>query len=132
MKSVDFLVFPSRYEPFGLVIIEAMASGLPVITASSTGAAHLVTPESGIVLSDSDDVEALTQALQLLTSHRSLRQQMGKAARSVAEQHSWTNMAQTYVNLFEELINYEKYSSHPHLSPSSGSITLPFGTASTN
>ncbi|MDP5337776.1 MAG: glycosyltransferase family 4 protein, partial [Nodularia sp. (in: cyanobacteria)] len=32
MKAVDFLVFPSRYEPFGLVVIEAMASGLPVIT----------------------------------------------------------------------------------------------------
>ncbi len=132
MKAVDFLVFPSRYEPFGLVVIEAMASGLPVITASSTGAADLVTPESGIVLSDSDDPEALTQAIQLLTSNLSLRQQMGKTARSIAEQHSWTNMAQTYLDLFEELINHEKYSSHPHLSPSSGSITLPFGTTSTN
>ncbi|MEA5513218.1 glycosyltransferase family 4 protein [Nodularia sp. UHCC 0506] len=132
MKAVDFLVFPSRYEPFGLVVIEAMASGLPVITATSTGAADLVTPESGIVLSDSDDPEALTQAMQLLTSDRTLRQQMGKAARLVAEQHSWTNMAQTYLDLFEELINHEKYSSHPHLSPSSGSITLPFGTPSPN
>ncbi len=141
MKAVDFLVFPSRYEPFGLVVIEAMASGLPVITARSTGAADLVTPESGIVLSDSDDPEALTQAMQLLTSdcaersaggNRTLRQQMGKAARLVAEQHSWTNMAQTYLDLFEELINHEKYSSHPHLSPSSGSVTLPFGTTGTN
>ncbi|MBE9197787.1 MULTISPECIES: glycosyltransferase family 4 protein [unclassified Nodularia (in: cyanobacteria)] len=132
MKAVDFLVFPSRYEPFGLVVIEAMASGLPVITASSTGAADLVTPESGIVLSDSDDAEALTQALRLLSSDRTLRQNMGKAARSIAEQHSWTKMAQTYLDLFEELINHEEYSSHPHLSPSSGSITLPFGTPSPN
>ncbi|MDB9375577.1 glycosyltransferase family 4 protein [Nodularia sphaerocarpa] len=132
MKAVDFLVFPSRYEPFGLVVIEAMASGLPVITASSTGAADLVTPESGIVLSDSDDAEALTQALRLLSSDRTLRQDMGKAARSVAEQHSWSNMAQTYLDLFEELINHEEYSSHPHLSPSSGSVTLPFGTPSPN
>ena len=132
MKAVDFLVFPSRYEPFGLVVIEAMASGLPVITASSTGAANLVTPESGIVLSDSDDAEALTQAMRLLSSDCTLRQQMGQAARSVTEQHSWTNMSQTYLDLFEELINHEEYSSHPHISPSTGSITLPFGTPSPN
>ena len=132
MQAADFLVFPSRYEPFGLVIIEAMASGLPVITATSTGAADLVTPESGIVLSNSDDVEALTEALQLLTSHPSLRQQMGKAARLVAEQHSWSHMAKTYLDLFEELINHEEYSSHPHLSPSSGSITLSVSTTRTN
>jgi glycosyltransferase involved in cell wall biosynthesis len=132
MKAVDFLVFPSRYEPFGLVVIEAMASGLPVITASATGAADLVTPESGIVISDADDADALSQALQLLSSDRSLCQKMGQAARCVAEQHSWTNMAQTYLDLFEELINYEKHGSHPHLSPSFGSISLPFGTPNPN
>ncbi|MEA5580453.1 glycosyltransferase family 4 protein [Nodularia harveyana UHCC-0300] len=137
MKAVDFLVFPSRYEPFGLVVIEAMASGLPVITASSTGAADLVTTESGIVLEDADDPDALTKALQLLSSDcaggdRTLCQKMGKAARVVAEQHSWTKMAQTYLDLFEELINHEKYSSHPHLSPSIGSVTLPVSTTSPN
>ncbi|MBD2342600.1 glycosyltransferase family 4 protein [Anabaena subtropica] len=103
MKAVDFLVFPSRYEPFGLVVIEAMASGLPVITASATGAADLLTPESGIVVADSDDVEALAKAMFLLGSDRHLRQNMGQAARTIAEQHSWTNMAQHYVDLFEEL-----------------------------
>ncbi|MBE9049035.1 glycosyltransferase family 4 protein [Nostocales cyanobacterium LEGE 11386] len=132
MKAVDFLVFPSRYEPFGLVVIEAMAAGLPVITAISTGAADLVTPESGIVLPDSDDTEALTQALQLLASDRLLRQKMGQAARLVAEQHSWTKMAQTYLDLFEELIQHEEHSSHPNLSSSSGSITLPFGATGAN
>ncbi|HIK05676.1 MAG TPA: glycosyltransferase family 4 protein [Trichormus sp. M33_DOE_039] len=103
MKAVDFLVFPSRYEPFGLVVIEAMASGLPVITASSTGAADLVKPESGIVVADSDDVESLAQAMLTLSSDRHLRQTMGEAARAIATQHSWTSMAQCYVDLFEEL-----------------------------
>lgn len=102
MKAVDFLVFPSRYEPFGLVVIEAMASGLPVITARTTGAADLLTPESGIVLSDSDDVVGLATALSLLAD-RQLRQKMGEAARTIAENHSWTKMAQRYVDLFEEL-----------------------------
>ncbi len=103
MKAVDFLVFPSRYETFGLVVIEAMASGLPVITASTTGAAGIVTPECGMVLSDADDVTGLAKALQILTSDRHLREQMGKAARAVAEQHSWKRMADVYIDLFEEL-----------------------------
>jgi glycosyltransferase involved in cell wall biosynthesis len=103
MKAVDFFVFPSRYEPFGLVVIEAMATGIPVVTASTTGAAHLVTKEAGIVLQDSDDTEALAQALLSLASDRNLRSQMGQAARAIAEQYSWANMAQQYVDLFEEL-----------------------------
>ncbi|MEA5616720.1 glycosyltransferase family 4 protein [Cronbergia sp. UHCC 0137] len=127
-QASDFFVFPSRYEPFGLVVIEAMASGLPVITAKTTGAADLVTPDCGIVLPDCDDVNALASALKLLNSDRSLCQKMGKVARTVAENHSWTTMAQTYLDLFEELINHEKHCSHPHLSSSSRPLTLPFGT----
>lgn len=103
MRTVDFLVFPSRYEPFGLVVIEAMASGLPVITASTTGAAELVTPETGIVLPDCEDTHAMAQALSSLASDRKLRSQMGQVARVLAQQHSWNRMAQSYLDLFDEL-----------------------------
>ncbi|MEA5504078.1 glycosyltransferase family 4 protein [Halotia wernerae UHCC 0503] len=132
MRAVDLFVFPSRYEACTLVLLEALASGLPVITATTTGGAELVTPECGIVLPDSDDTEALAKALLSLVSDRLLMQQMGKAARLVAQQHSWTTMAQTYIDLFEELIKHEEYSSHPHLSSSSRSITLPFGATGAN
>jgi glycosyltransferase involved in cell wall biosynthesis len=103
MRSVDIFVFPSRYEPFGLVVIEAMASGLPVVTAITTGASELISPDCGVVLSDTEDRKGLAEALSQLASNPDLRHRMGKAARSVAEEHSWQKMAQRYVDRFEEL-----------------------------
>ena len=132
MRAVDLFVFPSRYEACSLVLLEALSSGLPVITATATGGGELVTPECGIVLSDSDDINALAVALMSLVSDIPLMQQMGKAARSVAEQHSWTTMAQTYVDLFEELSKNAEHRSDTDLSPSTRPITLPFGATGAN
>lgn len=132
MQAVDLFVFPSRYEACSLVLLEALSSGLPVITATATGGGELVTPECGIVLSDSDDSDALALALLTLVSSPALIQQMGKAARSVAEKHSWTTMAQTYVDLFEELSKNAEHRSNTDLSSSTRPITLPFGATGAN
>ena len=132
MRAADMFVFPSRYEACTLVLLEALSSGLPVITATATGGAELVTPECGVVLLDSDDTDALSAALLSLVSDRPLRERMGKAARAVAQQHSWATMAQTYVDLFEELSKNEEHRSHTDLSSPSRPITLPLGTTGAN
>jgi glycosyltransferase involved in cell wall biosynthesis len=103
MRTVDFFVFPSRYEPFGMVVAEAMASGLPVITSASTGAAEIVTPESGLIIQDPEDIVSLTQAMQALTLDQELRTSMGRSGREIAQQHSWTSKASAYLNLFETM-----------------------------
>lgn len=103
MRAADLCLCPSRYEPFSLVLAEALASGLPVITARTVGAAHLVTPACGIILEDPDDTVALVHALRTLASDDMLRETMGRAGRAVAEHHSFKQMAQQYVDLFEEL-----------------------------
>lgn len=103
MQAVDAFVFPSRYEPFGIVVLEAMASGLPVITASSVGAAPLVTPECGVVLDDPTDARHLAESLERILNTPSLHKSMGLEARKIAEQHSWEAMAETYFKLYEKI-----------------------------
>jgi glycosyltransferase involved in cell wall biosynthesis len=103
MKAVDLFVFPSRYEACTLVLLEAMATGLPVITAVTAGGAEIVTPDCGVVLADSEDTQALVEALTRLSSDYNLRSQMGRAARAIAEKHSWSSKAQSYLDLFETL-----------------------------
>jgi glycosyltransferase involved in cell wall biosynthesis len=103
VKASDLFVFPSRYEPFGMVVSEAMAAGLPVITAATTGASEIVTTECGVVLADSEDTQGLAAAMAMLATDRELRKQMGKVGRAIAEQHTWASKVQSYLDLFEEL-----------------------------
>jgi glycosyltransferase involved in cell wall biosynthesis len=101
MRAVNLFVFPSRYEACALVFLEALASGLPVVTARSAGGAELVTPQVGIVLDDSDDVATLSRAMLSLLASAEQRTAMGEAARTHALQYSWPVMASRYMTLLE-------------------------------
>ncbi len=101
MRSVDLFVFPSRYETSSLVLLEALASGLPVITARNVGAAEVVTPEAGMVLDDSEDTPALAAALRPLAASPDQRRGMGAAGRALALRHSWPVMAARYLALLQ-------------------------------
>jgi glycosyltransferase involved in cell wall biosynthesis len=103
MASSDFFVFPSRYEACSLVLLEAMAAGLPIITAQTAGGAELVDPTAGIVLDDPDDTGALSDALFQLAENRAHREGLSRAARRIAENHTWDRMATDYMNLFARL-----------------------------
>lgn len=103
MRTADVFLFPSRYEACSLVLLESLASGLPIVTASTAGGAELVDDGCGIVLDDPDDVTALVDAITtVLSSHAEVRE-MGRRARAVAEQHTWATMAGRYLEIFEQL-----------------------------
>ncbi|HLH78927.1 MAG TPA: glycosyltransferase family 4 protein [Chthonomonas sp.] len=103
MRAADLFIFPSRYEACSLALLEAMASGLPIVTAQTAGGCELITPESGVVLPDPNDVSALAETLCALLAEPERLKAMGRAGRAIAERHSWEIMADQYVALFEEL-----------------------------
>lgn len=103
MKVVDLFVFPSCYEPFGIVVLEAMATGVPVISARSVGASEIITPESGVLVDDPLDKTALAQAWSTLANQNLKSRAMGEVARKIAEQNTWTRMAKKYFEIYREI-----------------------------
>lgn len=107
MRAADFFVFPSRYEPFGLVVLEALASGLPVITSQNVGAAEVVNADCGLVIDDPNDTAALTAAIQRLgTGSSDCLAAMQQAARNTAQSYTIDAMAASYVDVFERMISH--------------------------
>jgi len=102
MRAADLFVFPSRYEACSLVLLEAMASGLPIITTQTAGGAELVKDSFGKTLPDPNDEYALAEALASLTENPSLLEQMGYEARSAAKEHTWRSVSKQYLDLFEK------------------------------
>ncbi|MEX3846608.1 glycosyltransferase family 4 protein [Paraburkholderia sp. BR10882] len=103
MRSVDTYVFPSRYEAMSLSLLEAMAAGLPVVTARTAGGAEIITSDCGIVLEDPDDVPALANAVKTLATDTPRRLAMGEAAAELATQFGWARMAAQYIALYRQL-----------------------------
>jgi glycosyltransferase involved in cell wall biosynthesis len=77
----DVLVLPSRSEPLGLVLTEAMAMGLPVVATRIDGPTEIVTPETGLLV-DVDDPRGLAAAIVRLAHDPDGRSRMGAAGRA--------------------------------------------------
>jgi glycosyltransferase involved in cell wall biosynthesis len=100
MRCADAFVLPARYDPCPLVLLEALASGLPVVTAVTVGGAELVSRESGVVLSDPNDAWALAAALRSVIDGSAEAGALRQAARRAAESRSWEHMAEEYFALY--------------------------------
>jgi glycosyltransferase involved in cell wall biosynthesis len=105
MRSVDMFILPSRYEPFGLAVLEAMASGLPALTTRQAGVSSLISSDAGCVLEDSEDAATMAAWIASLAGDAPARRRAGQAARRLAEAHCWSAMAGRYVDLLTDAAN---------------------------
>lgn len=103
MRAADAFLLPSRRDSCPLVLLEAIASGLPVIASQNVGNANLIDDTAGFVLDDPEDAETLARHLTTLATNPALRFTLGRAARTVAVRHSWDRMAERYLTLFQEV-----------------------------
>ncbi|MBD2297297.1 glycosyltransferase family 4 protein [Nostoc sp. FACHB-190] len=96
-RQADVLVFPTLCDGFGMVVTEAFAQGLPVITTNRAGAADLVKHGVNGLIIPAGDADALAEALDWCLTHRQELKAMRKAALETAASWQWSDYRRTLI-----------------------------------
>lgn len=92
-RAADVCLVPSRSESFGLVALEAQASGLPVVASAVDGLVHVVAPGRSGLLVEEASAQGFARALEMLLSRDCVRHRMARESIRVAQQYSWGRSA---------------------------------------
>jgi alpha-1,6-mannosyltransferase len=102
LASCDVLVHPGDVETFGLIVLEAMACGLPVVGTNKGGVAELVDTETGI-LAEPNDVGSLAGAIEAIFQ-RDLARMAVAARRKAVERYDWNEILPQVIARYEALL----------------------------
>lgn len=107
-REHDLLVVPSTYEGFGMVIVEAMSQGLPVVSTPVGCAPTLIRDgETGVIIPPRDP-EALARAIRSVLGDRPLRLRMASAASAAVRGLTWAATAETTLDVYRQAIARRK------------------------
>lgn len=100
----DVFFFPTVYEPFGLVILEAMASGLPCVVSPSAGGSELIEHEqNGILIENILDPVSMAQQLATLIKNPAQQKRFSANAIATAQQRPWDIVSEEYFQFYQSL-----------------------------
>lgn len=102
LQGCDVLVFPSYCEGFALVLLEALASGMPIISTEATAAPDLIQDGIEGLLIQSGNLDALCQAMKFCADNPEKLKSMGAAARRCAERFSWDSYGDRWKHILNE------------------------------
>ena len=100
----DVFFFPTVYEPFGLVILEAMASGLPCVVSPSAGGSELIEHEqNGLLIENILDPVSMAQQLATLIKNPAQQKRFSANAIATAQQRPWDIVSEEYFQFYQSL-----------------------------
>lgn len=103
-SSAEVVVMPSYYESFGMVALEAMACGTPVVASQVGGLAFLVRDgETGFTV-PADDPQSLADRLALILKDPELRRTLGENAAATAQDYAWELIAKRIISLYDDVL----------------------------
>jgi len=101
----DIFVFPTKYEGFGIPVVEAMAAGLPVVTTNTAAGEDAVEPgKNGLLIDDPTNIMEIAEKMSILIEDENLRKQMGRNARRTAQNFTWDEIAKKTLEVYEEIL----------------------------
>ncbi len=104
-KGADAFVLPTYYEPFGMVVIEAMGAGIPVITSADAGAVEdLEHGTHGLFVRDPLSAEELAVQVRRLMDDVELRRRLGAAGREASKRFLWERVAGETLDVYSDVI----------------------------
>ena len=110
-QTADVFCAPAvNRESFGIVLLEAMAMGKPIIATNIDGYASVVTHDEEGWLIPPKDSRQLAQALVTIIRDKKLRQEMGRKGKLKAQQYSWENVAKRVFDCYLKVLNKAPYS----------------------
>jgi D-inositol-3-phosphate glycosyltransferase len=101
--AAEMVVMPSHYESFGMVALEAMAVGTPVIASEVGGLAFLVRDGENGFHVPSRDPEALAERIYILLTNDACREQLGRQAQEYAKQYDWNIIVQRMMKVYKDV-----------------------------
>lgn len=104
-RSADAFVFPSKIETFGIVLVEAMAAGLPVITTDAPGCRDVVRRDRDGLTVDADDADGFAAAMHRVMDDAECRRALSAAALDRAKAFAWDTVVERYVALYREMLD---------------------------
>jgi D-inositol-3-phosphate glycosyltransferase len=104
-SAAEAVVVPSQYESFGMVALEAMACGTPVVASQIGGLAYLVQDGVTGFTVPVDEPGELANRLTSLLQDPILRDRMGKQAEQAAKDYAWEVIASKLLGVYDELLN---------------------------
>jgi glycosyltransferase involved in cell wall biosynthesis len=103
IKDADIFVIPSTIEAFGLISLEAMAVGKPIVSTNVGGLKDILRDNESALLVNPEDSSELSDAIKRLMADKNICNNLASNAAKDVEKYEWKNISKCYIDLFKEI-----------------------------
>ena len=110
VASADLLIHPSRTEAFGNVVLEAMASGLAIVSSATDSSESLIEQGRSGLLCPSDDLDCVARTVAELAGNANKRRSLGTEARIASRAFSWDAASESVLGAYGSIVGIQRWS----------------------